>query len=158
MHPRIELSDAEEAEVRARAQAFIAQPQVTTVITIGLDGRPRWRVMGGRATGFVWDAISIKPSSKILELERDPRVTVVWLRYDVREPGIDQPLRMVGIDGVAELVHDGAAIRAMAGAMFPRHLDDATIAQTRVGIRVHPTTIRVEGFLPGPRYPVFLRP
>ncbi len=36
--------------------------------------------------------------------------------------------------------------------------DDATIERERFGIVVHPTRIRAEGFVPGPRYPLYFKP
>jgi general stress protein 26 len=157
VHPEVDLTQDELAALSAKAHALANQPQVVTVVTLGRDGTPRFRLMGGNVTEqWRYRTISIKPSSKIQELEANPHISILWKRYDVQEEGIDQPLRFIEVTGRAELIYDGAGIRAISGTKFPHHLDDETVGRVRVGIVVHPTKIRIEGFLPGPRYPVYL--
>ncbi|MCS6803372.1 MAG: pyridoxamine 5'-phosphate oxidase family protein [Chloroflexota bacterium] len=155
--PRIELTPEEEAGLRERVLRFIERyraPKI--VITTGLDGRPRFRLMGVRMAGFTPYLVSIKPSAKLAELQANPEVTVLWYQYDADDAESDQPLRLVAITGEAELVLSPVGIRAFPGPDQP--MSDDELARTRFGVIVHPTKIRVEGFFPGPRYPVFLRP
>jgi len=174
IHPRITLSTTERAALKARIQQFMAEfaaPKI--VITRGLDGQPRHRLMGVRTRGFWCYLISVVPSAKLAELEADPRIQIVWYQYDANDPGQDQPLRYVAVSGVAELVRTAAAMRQFPAPVTPREpqeaawrrvnpptineLDDATLETTRAGIVVRPLLVRAEGFLPGPRYPVYFR-
>lgn len=155
--PRIELMPEDEARLRERVRQFLSRYRAPAlVITTGLDGKPRFRLMGVRLAGFTPHLVSIKPSAKLQELQRTPEVTVLWYQYDADDEASDQPLRLVAITGEAEVVLSPAGIRAFPGP--DQAMSDDELAQTRFGVIVHPTRIRVEGFLPGPRYPVFLRP
>lgn len=155
--PRVELTAEEEADLRAKVLRFIERytsPKI--VITTGLDDRPRFRLMGARMAGFTPHLVSIKPSTKLEELQRIPEVTVLWYQDDADDGDSDQPLRLVAITGVAELVLSPEGIRAFPGP--DQAMSDEELARTRFGVIVHPTKIRVEGFRPGPRYPIVLRP
>ncbi|GIW08353.1 MAG: hypothetical protein KatS3mg060_3158 [Dehalococcoidia bacterium] len=155
--PRIALTAEEEADVRARVLQFFERfrsPKI--VITTGLDDRPRFRLMGVRMAGFTPYLVSIKPSTKLQELQRIPEVTVLWYQDDADDDNSDQPLRLVAITGTAELVLSAEGIRAFPGP--DQAMSDEELARTRLGVIVHPTKIRVEGFRPGPRYPIFLKP
>jgi general stress protein 26 len=171
IHPRITLSTTERAALKARIQQFMAEfaaPKI--VITRGLDGQPRHRLMGVRTRGFWCYLISVVPSAKLAELEADPRIQIAWYQYDANDPGQDQPLRYVAVSGVAELVRTAAELRRFPALVTLREeawrrvnpptideLDDATLEATRAGIVVRPLLVRAEGFLPGPRYPVYFR-
>ena len=155
--PRVDLTPEEEADLRVRVLRFIgrdAAPKL--VVTKGLDGKPRFRLMGVRMAGFTPYLISIKPSAKLEELQADPEVTVLWYQNDAADEDSDQPLRLVAITGDAELVMSAAGMRAFPGP--DQAMSDEELERTRFGIIVHPTKLRVEGFRPGPRYPIFLRP
>jgi hypothetical protein len=155
--PRVRLTAEEEAEVRARVLQFIGEyTTAKIIINRGLDGSPRFRLMGVRMEGFTPYLVSIKPSTKFEELKADPEVTVLWYRYDADDDASDQPLRLVAIKGKAEIVETAEGIRAFPGA--EQAMDNETLEKTRFGVLVHPTQIRVEGFQPGPRYPIFLKP
>lgn len=157
VHPRIELTSDERSDLRRRVLAFVQQSLAVQVVTRGADGLPRFRLMGGKVENdFTYKTISIRPSSKIQELEADPYISIIFLRNDVHDSDSDQPIRHVILTGRAELVTSGADIRNLSHWKFPHHLDDDTLERTRCGILVHPTTVRTEGFFPGPRYPVYL--
>ncbi|GIW08906.1 MAG: hypothetical protein KatS3mg060_3711 [Dehalococcoidia bacterium] len=172
IHPAVTLSDAERAAVKARVQHFMATfPAPKIVITRGLDGQPRHRLMGVRTRGFWCYLITVKPSTKIAELEADPRIQIVWYQYDAHDPGQDQPLRYVAVTGIAELVSTADGMRSLPEndpakleherewrSVNPPNiteLDDQTLESSRLGIIVRPVRIRVEGFVPGPRYPMY---
>jgi general stress protein 26 len=172
--PRVPLTDEQRAEVRAKVLAYLdAYRQPPLVITTGLDGKPNVRLMGAWHDGFTLYIISRKPTHKLEELQRNPTIMVDFYRYDAEDEGIDQPLRHVVITGTAELLLDAASMKKMPfydRTVMPRskpsdppnrvtlESDDSTIERERFGIVVHPTSIRVEGFVPGPRYPIYLTP
>ncbi|MCS7002015.1 MAG: hypothetical protein NZ518_04115 [Dehalococcoidia bacterium] len=175
IHPKIRLAPDDLRALRDRVLAFMAEfaaPKI--VITKGLDGQPRHRLMGVRTQGFTCYLISVKPSDKLAELQADPTIQIVWYQYDANDPGQDQLLRLVAVTGTAQLVMGAAALRA-----FPTHsrakleaqsdwskpgitppnledLSDDVVDASRFGIIVRPRKVRTEGFIPGPRYPVYL--
>lgn len=177
--PRQELTADERRQLAREVLAFLDawKPIPALVVNQGRDGTPRMRLMGVRNQGFRLYALSIKPSSKLDELAADPSVAVLWYRYDadpyeyagpdVRTPeqqsqGVPapaaQPLRLVEIRGTATLLPDAASIRAMPGDTQIGPLADAEIEARYAGIRIEPRLVRVEGFRPGPRFPVYLDP
>ncbi|MFN8533414.1 MAG: pyridoxamine 5'-phosphate oxidase family protein [Dehalococcoidia bacterium] len=159
VHPRIELTDAERASMKQKVLDLIQPPQTATVITRGADGLPRYRLMGGRvADDFTYRLISIRPSAKIDELKRDPYLAAIFHYRNIFNDDNEEGVRFVLITGEAELIETGAGIRGFANINFPHHLDDETIQRTRCGVILHPTLVRVEGFIPGSRYPVYFRP
>ncbi|GIW07259.1 MAG: hypothetical protein KatS3mg060_2064 [Dehalococcoidia bacterium] len=171
--PAVRIDDAEREAVRRRVVEFIREyRQPAIVITNGLDGEPRVRLMGAWSDGEKVYLISRKPTHKLAELQRDPRITIDFYRYDADDPGIDQPYRHVVVTGRAELLLDASRMKQMPfydQTVQPRRKpsdppnrvtmesDDATIERERFGIVVHPTRIRAEGFVPGPRYPLVFR-
>jgi general stress protein 26 len=164
-HPKVELSSEERDRLRQRVLEFMRDhPGPALVVTTGLDGKPRVRMMGAKhdGKGFTCYLLSVKPSTKEQELERDPEIRLIWHEFDVDNDESDQPLRFVEVRGRAEMVWDVPTIRS-----FPDYdrgpdghimeLDDETIANGRYGIIVQPELVRIEGFRPGPRYPVYLK-
>lgn len=163
--------EADKAQLRQTIIEFISRRDAPAqVLTTGLDGRPRIRLMGVWNDEFTLYIISRKPTHKQAELERDPRIQVIWYRYDVETEGIDQPLRQVIVSGTAELLTSAPALRAMPfyqDTILPQRKpsdppnrigiesSDEEIEKVRFGIVVRPTSIRAEGFVPGPRYPVY---
>lgn len=155
--PRIPLDPTQEADLRERVLAYLASyPGPALIMTRGLDGAPRYRLMGVRRDGFKPYLVSIKPSAKLAQLQANPEVNILWYRYDANDDQSDQPLRLVSIIGQAELVMHPAGIRAFPG--HDQNMDDEELERTRFGAIIHPQTVRVEGFFPGPRYPIFLKP
>jgi hypothetical protein len=174
IHPAVALSPDERVALKAHVQHFMATfPAPKVVITRGLDGQPWHRLMGVRTRGFWCYLITVNPSTKIAELEADPRIQIVWYQYDADDPDQDQPLRYVSVTGIAELIRTVEGMRGLpendpgklererawrtANPPNITELDDATLATSRLGIAVRPLRIRVEGFVRGPRYPVYFR-
>ncbi len=176
IHPQITLNGAEMADLRQRVQEFMATYTLPKlVITTGLDGTPRHRLMGVRVDGFTCYLISVKPSVKLQELQRNPLIEVVYYQYDANDPGQDQPLRLVALRGNAQLLMTAAEMRAFpevsqtgsrpqtyaTNSVSPpptSAMTDDALNESRFGIVLKPDHIRAEGFLPGPRYPVYLTP
>ncbi len=171
IHP---LSPTERQALKERVQRFMAEfPAPKIIITRGLDGQPRHRLMSVRTQGFWCYLVTVKPSTKIQELEADPRIQIVWYKYDADDPGQDQTLRYVSVSGIAELVrsvegmrtlpeHNPARIEQERGwrSVTPPTLDELTdegLDESRFGVAIRPVRIRVEGFVPGPRFPIYFR-
>lgn len=88
-------------------QAFLAQPLVASFCTLGADGAPRvapvwFQYQDGRF--YVW---TDNASVKLRNVLRDPRVALCIASHD-------EPYRYVVARGVAEVVRDGVAARAVA--------------------------------------------
>lgn len=159
VHPRIELDAAERAAWKRKVLDLIQPPQTATIVTRDEHGLPRYRLMGGQVDeDFTYRLISIRPSSKIDDLKRDRYLAAIFHDRDVFNEDNEEGVGFVVITGEAELVETGAGIRALSNILFPHHLDDETIERARCGIILHPTLVRVEGFMPGSRYPVYFRP
>lgn len=167
IHPKASLTDEEQQALRDRVLSFMSTfTKSRIIINKGLNGEPRYRLMGTRNDGLTVYLVSVKPSQKLAELEADPTISVLYYQYDANEgdvvfpyDGIDQsveqPIRLVAIRGTAEIVTDVARIRQFPGGPV-QPLDDERLAAERFGVIVRPTSVRVEGFLPGPRFPVYL--
>ena len=156
IHPTIHLTPEQRQEVHDRVISFMTefrQPKV--IVNKGLGGEPRYRLMGARNDGLTVYLVSVKPSTKLAELEADPTVSVLYYQYDANDPGQEQPVRLVAVRGKAEIVTDVARIRQFPGGPV-EPLDDERLARERFGVIVRPTSVRVEGFVPGPRFPVYL--
>lgn len=164
-HPKVELTPQEAAALRAEVLAWMERrPEPRIVVTTGLDGKPRTRLMGAKNPGgFTVYLLAVTPSTRDEELARDPEIRILAYQHDADDALSDQPVRFVEITGTAEVVRDPARIRTFPGwdgqpDPYINAYDDRTLAEDRYGIIVHPRRVRVEGFRPGPRWPVYLDP
>ena len=104
--------------------SFLSRPHTLQVATIGKQGEPHlapmWYVV---RDGEVWFR-SFTKSQKIVNLARDPRLTVL-----VEEGREYSSLRGVMITGVAELYDDPGLVLEIYGMLAGRYpmIDDATL-------------------------------
>ena len=97
-------------------QAFLAQGHTLIVTTIGKDGwphvAPMWYLMDDGKVAFR----SFTKSQKIVNLERNPRITVLLEVGETYEE-----LRGIMIKGTARLVTDPGEVLAMYGELSKRY-------------------------------------
>jgi PPOX class probable F420-dependent enzyme len=134
-------------------QAFLAGRHTMNVATIGKDGRPHLVAMwygffeprgeggplGNRALGF-W---TYGKSQKILNLQRDPRMTCLVETGDEYAQ-----LRGVEIVGTGEIVTDRAEVMEIGRSVFERYTgpwsDAAAPVVEQMGAKRHAVRIVVE--------------
>lgn len=106
---QIEMSQAE-------VDAFLAASRTCTVATIGPDGLPHLVAMWyGLVDGHLWFETKLK-SQKAVNLQRDPRLTVLvedGLTYDV--------LRGVSLEGRGVIVDDPDALWEVGVSVWERY-------------------------------------
>ena len=99
-----------------KQQAFLAQGHTLIVTTIGKDGwphvAPMWYLMDDGKVAFR----SFTKSQKIVNLERNPRITVLLEVGETYEE-----LRGIMIKGTARLVTDPGEVLAMYGELSKRY-------------------------------------
>ncbi len=97
-------------------QTFLAQGHTLIVTTIGKDGwphvTPMWYLMDGSRVAFR----SFTKSQKIVNLLRDPRITVL-----LEEGEAYEELRGIMIKGTALLVDNPEQVLAMYGGLSHRY-------------------------------------
>lgn len=97
-------------------QAFLEHGHTLIVTTIGRDGwphvAPMWYFMEGDRVAFR----SFTKSQKIVNLQRDPRLTVL-----LEEGETYEDLRGIMIKGTARLVSDPGEVLAMYGRLSHRY-------------------------------------
>jgi PPOX class probable F420-dependent enzyme len=125
--------------------AFLAERRRAQLATVNADGSPHlvpmsYVLIDGRLT--VW---THPRSRKVLNLRRDPRITVL-----VEDGAAFAEFRAVQLSGRAEITPDAGSSRRVGLALFERaagYLDDQIretvdgLVPERVGITVHPERV-----------------
>ncbi len=123
------------------ARAMLDSPEFATIATIEPDGRPHLSVVWVERDGDDVLVSTVKGRRKHVNLERDPRATVlVYLK--------DDPYRYVEVRGTATMVDEGGPelIEALSQKYHGRpYTADEGTGNVRVVVRVTPEKVVVRG-------------
>ena len=100
----------------AEVLAFLGEPHVLQVATVGKDGSPHLAPMWYAVRDGLLVFRSFTRSQKIVNLQRDPRLTVLAEAGDAYEE-----LRGVMIKGTAELINDPEYVLGVYGELTARY-------------------------------------
>jgi PPOX class probable F420-dependent enzyme len=130
------------SQIPDEARAWIARPEHATLATIMPDGRPQLSVVWAGLDGDDVLVSTVKGRRKHLNIQRDPRVSVVVFPAD-------DPDRYVEIRGTATMTEEGGV--ALADTLTriylgqERHTGDDGTDNVRVVVRITPQHVFFRG-------------